>query len=101
MSDQSQTPESAPEPATEVTEAPPADATPVPAEASVAAEAPVAAAPAVPTEPAPEPEPPVALPPVPPGSSAETVASERPEVAVAGAFAGGLVLAMILKRLGR
>jgi hypothetical protein len=61
--------------------------------------APVAAAPAVPTEPAPEP--PVALPPVPPGSSAETVASERPEVAVAGAFAGGLVLAMILKRLGR
>ena len=93
MSDQSQTPESAPEPATEVTEAPAADATPA------AAEAPVAAAPAVPTEPAPEP--PVALPPVPPGSSAETVASERPEVAVAGAFAGGLVLAMILKRLGR
>jgi hypothetical protein len=95
VSDQSQTPESAPEPATEVTEAPAADATPA------AAEAPVAAAPAVPTEPAPEPEPPVALPPVPPGSSAETVASERPEVAVAGAFAGGLVLAMILKRLGR
>jgi hypothetical protein len=29
------------------------------------------------------------------------VAVERPEVAVGAAFAGGLVLAMILKRLGR
>jgi hypothetical protein len=29
------------------------------------------------------------------------IAVERPEVAVGAAFAGGLVLAMILKRLGR
>jgi hypothetical protein len=28
-------------------------------------------------------------------------AADRPEVPVAGAFAGGFVLAMILKRLGR
>jgi hypothetical protein len=60
----------------------------------------VAAAPAVPTEPAPAPEQPVELPPAPPGS-AESVVTERPEVAVGAAFAGGLVLAMILKRLGR
>jgi hypothetical protein len=29
------------------------------------------------------------------------IAVERPEVAVGAAFAGGLVLAMILKRFGR
>ena len=29
------------------------------------------------------------------------LANERPEVAVGAAFAGGLLLAMILKRLGR
>ena len=29
------------------------------------------------------------------------IAVERPEVAIGAAFAGGLVLAMILKRLGR
>jgi hypothetical protein len=68
---------------------------------AAAAEAPVAAVPAVPTAPAPAPEPPVAIPPVEPGSSAEAAVSERPEVAVAAAFAGGLVLAVILKRLGR
>lgn len=32
---------------------------------------------------------------------AATLANERPEVAAGAAFAGGLVLAMILKRLGR
>jgi hypothetical protein len=32
---------------------------------------------------------------------AVTLANERPEVAAGAAFAGGLVLAMILKRLGR
>ncbi|MEA2297945.1 MAG: hypothetical protein QOF77_881 [Solirubrobacteraceae bacterium] len=30
-----------------------------------------------------------------------TVVKERPEVAVAGAFAGGLIAAMIVRRLGR
>lgn len=32
---------------------------------------------------------------------AAALADERPEVAVGAAFAGGLVVAMILKRLGR
>lgn len=32
---------------------------------------------------------------------AARIADERPEVAVGAAFAGGLLLAMILKRLGR
>jgi hypothetical protein len=101
VSDQSQTPESAPEPATEqITEAPSAEA-PVADEAQASAEAPVAAEPAVPTAPAPPPEPPVAIPPLPPGSSAEATVTERPEVAVAAAFAGGIALATILKRLGR
>ena len=36
-----------------------------------------------------------------PYSSVASVASDRPEMAVAAAFAGGLVLALILKRLGR
>jgi len=30
----------------------------------------------------------------------ESVAAERPELAVAGAFVGGLILAKILRRLG-
>ncbi len=34
-------------------------------------------------------------------SGAAALASERPEVAVGAAFAGGLVLALILKRLAR
>jgi hypothetical protein len=34
-------------------------------------------------------------------ASSLAVSGQRPEVAVAGAFAGGLVLATILKRLGR
>jgi hypothetical protein len=44
-------------------------------------------------------------PPLPPAqpafSGAASAASERPEIAVGGAFAGGLVLALILKRLAR
>ena len=41
--------------------------------------------------------------PPPGGSSPEggTPITERPEALVGGAFAGGLVLALILKRLGR
>jgi hypothetical protein len=34
-------------------------------------------------------------------SRAKALAAERPEVAVGAAFAGGLVLALILKRLAR
>jgi hypothetical protein len=114
------------EPATEVR--PPAEAAspapPVPpaaAAASVPPVPPAAAAPAVP------PVPPAAaaasVPPVPPPSPAPgasstgdapvtasglpnphglpEIAVERPEVAVGAAFVGGLVLAMILKRLAR
>jgi len=44
-------------------------------------------------------------PPEPPPESARATAgaivAERPEIAVGGAFAGGLVLALILKRLAR
>lgn len=88
MSDQPQIPESAPELATEqVTE--PAALAPAPTDAP-------AAEPVV----APPPESPVELPPPLPGSDA-TAAAQRPEVAVGAAFAGGLALAMILKRLGR
>lgn len=36
------------------------------------------------------------------GASSDTIGpSDRPEIAVGAAFAGGLVLAMILKRLAR
>jgi hypothetical protein len=35
------------------------------------------------------------------GSPAASILEERPEVAIAGAFVGGLVLALILKRLAR
>jgi hypothetical protein len=79
VSDQSQTPESAPEPATEQLTEP--------------------AGLALPTEAAPLPESPVELPPPLPASDA-TVA-DRPEVAVGAAFAGGFALAMILKRFAR
>jgi hypothetical protein len=49
--------------------------------------------------------PPVAPPPPPPssspGRSPAEIADERPELAVGAAFAGGFLLAMILKRLAR
>ncbi len=62
--------------------------------------------------PTPEPLPPaidgsaVAVTPPPPpapssGHSPAEIAAERPEVAVGAAFAGGFLLAMILKRLAR
>jgi ElaB/YqjD/DUF883 family membrane-anchored ribosome-binding protein len=45
------------------------------------------------------------LPPPPPAQAALSAAAsaiqEKPEIAVGGAFAGGLVLALILKRLAR
>ena len=49
---------------------------------------------------------PVWTPPAPPqedlgASGAAAVANDRPEVAVGAAFAGGLVLALIFKRLAR
>ncbi len=34
-------------------------------------------------------------------STVTALVTERPEVAVAGAFAGGLIAAMIVRRLGR
>ncbi|MGH2916608.1 MAG: hypothetical protein ACRDMX_16645 [Solirubrobacteraceae bacterium] len=37
----------------------------------------------------------------PPGAAGASFVGERPEVAVGAAFAGGLVLALILKRLAR
>jgi hypothetical protein len=72
-----------------------------------------------PPEPPPVPPPPPGPPPVPPPpppqavapasgwrpedepSGPAAVAAERPEIAVGAAFAGGFVLALILKRLGR
>jgi hypothetical protein len=35
------------------------------------------------------------------GGGAQSAVSDRPEIAVGGAFAGGFLLAMILKRLAR
>ena len=79
---------------------------PVPSDSASAADLPVVSSPkpmparesswAPPTVTAgtPEPEPVTAS--GPPG-----LASDRPEVVVGGAFAGGLVLALILKRLAR
>ena len=66
---------------------------------------PTAAEPAAPEVP-PAWTPPVWTPPAPPpdiagASGAAAVAADRPEVAVGAAFAGGLVLALILKRLAR
>ena len=53
----------------------------------------------------PQPPAPVAPPPLGAGSAAvggtKPLPSERPEVAVAAAFAGGLLLALILRRLAR
>ena len=50
-------------------------------------------------QPAPEPAAPAAEAPVLP--AAPVVADERPELVVGAAFAGGLALAFLLKRLGR
>ena len=55
------------------------------------------------SSPTPPPDPPAGeLPsgPASPADKAAQVASDRPEVLVGAAFAGGLVLAMLLKRLG-
>jgi hypothetical protein len=82
VSEQSETPEAAPEPATEQI-----------AEPAAAAPAPTGAAP-------PPPESPVELPPPLPASGAGA-AADRPEIAVGAAFAGGFALAMILRRLAR
>ncbi|MFZ0385601.1 MAG: hypothetical protein WAL22_08060 [Solirubrobacteraceae bacterium] len=72
---------------------------------------PVAAPPAPPTPPAPT-RPPIP-PPVPPAvetgpqpgptpiEKVTALVAERPEIGVGGAFAGGIVIALILKRLGR
>ncbi len=104
MSDQSQSPE------------PTAGETPT--EVTPAAVAPESAAPAAPEPlpPAPEPLPPApeTLPPAPPpptpdwapasaqpGGGFSSPLQERPELAVGASFAGGLVLALILKRLAR
>ena len=40
-------------------------------------------------------------PPPPGGAGTAALAAERPEIAVGAAFAGGLVFALILKRLAR
>jgi hypothetical protein len=83
------------DPATQVT-------VPEPAPAEAPAPEPVA-----PTEaPAPEPVAPVPPPPVTPeiqsdGASTTAAPDDRPEIAVGAAFAGGLAVAMILKRLAR
>jgi hypothetical protein len=50
------------------------------------------------TPPAPPPLPP---PPAPASTGLASIPNDRPEVAVGAAFAGGLVLALILKRLAR
>lgn len=59
-----------------------------------------------PTVPTAATEPSVTPPPVPPpvtsdGASAGSAPSDRPEIAVGAAFAGGFALAMILKRFAR
>ena len=105
MSEQSQIPE------------PPVD--PAPAEDSAAPKEPVttefaAGAESLATDAAPAATPQTFLPPPPPDppipsgppsspqlSGPAAALNERPELAVGGAFAGGLVLALILKRLAR
>ena len=64
------------------------------------APAPAAATPA-PTPPLPPPTPPLPPSPAAAPTGASSVPSDRPEVAVGAAFAGGLALALILKRLAR
>ena len=88
-------------PAVEPASSEPAPLAPEPAPTS---EQPTVVRPAPPLTPAPP-----ALPPLPPAPEpaptpldrASALATERPEIAVGAAFAGGFVLAMILKRLGR
>jgi hypothetical protein len=63
-----------------------------PDEPVTAIHAPTSAAPAF------EPAPPVAGP---DGTPGEALTEQRPELLVGGAFVGGAVLALILKRLGR
>ena len=84
----------------------PMSGVPAESEPPLAPEPPTAPLPA--TGPAVAPEP-AALPPLPaapqpaptPLDRAATLAAERPEVAVGGAFAGGFLFAMILRRLAR
>ena len=52
------------------------------------------------TPPEGQPDEAVAAPPFAAAPSPEGPATDRPEILVGGAFAGGLLLAMILKRLG-
>lgn len=47
------------------------------------------------------PSPPTWTPPATAGAEEQSLLDERPEIAVGAAFAGGLVLALILKRLAR
>ena len=76
-----------------ITDSIPADGSPTEETRIVQPPAPAAAA---------SPPPPPPLPPPAAGpTGAFSVPSERPEVPVGAAFAGGLVLALILKRLAR
>jgi hypothetical protein len=84
---------------------PPAAVTPEPAEPAPAEPAPAEPSPAEPSptySPSPEPAPSDSsgAPPYTPAGAAE-LATDRPEMAVGGAFAAGFVLALILKRLAR
>jgi hypothetical protein len=88
-------------PAVEPTSSEPA---PLASEPAASSEQPTVVRPAPGLAPAPPPLPP--LPPAPeptptPLDRASALATERPEIAVGAAFAGGFALAMILKRLGR
>jgi hypothetical protein len=91
-------PPSAPEP-------PAVPETPVVPEPPVASDSPAASVPAfVPdagSVPAPDGPPPVTSSGLPNPHGLPEIAVERPEVAIGAAFAGGLVFAMILKRLAR
>jgi hypothetical protein len=98
-----------------VTEQPPTPEPP-PAAAVPAPAAPAPPVPAAPAPPVPAPDPKPSAPeavvwpaPVAEGAAADagggagpsSMLTDRPEVAIGGAFAGGLVLAMILKRLAK
>jgi hypothetical protein len=85
-----------------VNEEPQAEQEPVTADASASEPATVVTPPEsafVPPEPAPPPPP--FQPPPSPTDGGVAHGQERPEVAVGAAFAGGFVLALILKRLAR
>jgi translation initiation factor IF-2 len=108
VTEQSQPPEA------EASEAPtgswetvaPGDA-PAPEPAAIEAPAPIESpAPVEPVEPAAvateivdPPAPAISLPP--PAPAATPTSSDRPEIVIGGAFAGGLIAALILKRLAR